>query len=191
MRKVLRILRSTVLIAGIAVCVVLCAGCKSVEPDSTESTPSREQRVADQQYAVSASDALMHFFRNNGYSVGYPDYYGGCYIADNVLHIRLVSPPKETMETLETVLSVYSPVVVYEFCEYSLNASQKYADTIAREMIDLKYAITGWGVDQKTGNIKINVLAEDIKKAEKFVKKRAEKGYPPILIEEGQYAVLD
>lgn len=191
MKKSLWILISAVLVASAAVCIALGMDGKNTEFYPTETTPSWEQRAADQQYAVAASDALMHYFRNNGHTTDYPGYYGGCYIADNVLHIRLVSPREETLAALKTVLSAYAPVVVYEFCEYALNASQEYADTIAKEMLDLEYAVTGWGVDQKTGSIEISVLAEDMEKAEKFVKKRKEKACPPILIKEGQYISLD
>ena len=191
MKKTLWILLSVILVVGIVACVVFDAEHKSAEPDSIESTPSWEQKVADQQYAVVASDALMHYFRNNGYITDYPDYYGGCYIADNVLHIRLCSPTEETMKTLKTVLSVYSPVVVYEFCEYSLSASQKYADTVAKEMLDLEYSVTSWGIDQETGNVEIGVLAEDMERAQDFLKNREEEGYPPIVIEEGYYMRLD
>lgn len=191
MKKFLWILLSVILVAGITVCVVLCLKPKSTEPDPTESTPSWEQRVADQAYAVAASDALMHFFRNSGHTTDYPDYYGGCYIEDGILHIRLVSPPEETLATLKSVLSVYSPVVMYESCKYSYNESKKYADTIAKEMIDREYGVTSWHIDQITGNIEIGVLAEDMEKAEKFVKKKKKKGYPPIVIQEGQYIKLD
>lgn len=188
MKKKLWILIPIVLVAGIAVCIFVTLDRKNTEPDPTESTPSWEQRVADQAYAVAASDALVHYFRNNGYVTGYPDYYGGCYIADNVLHIRLCSPLEETMSELKMVLSVYSPVVVYESCEFSYMKSKEYADTIAMEMIDKGFAVTSYCVDQKTGNIKISVLAEDVKDATKFAKKKNKRDYPPIVISKGNYA---
>ncbi|MBQ3530165.1 MAG: hypothetical protein IJA47_06730 [Oscillospiraceae bacterium] len=189
-KKTLWILILAALAAGIAICVALTLDRKNTESDPTESTPSWEQRVAEQQYAVAASDALMHYFHNNGYVTDYPDYYGGGYIEDGVYHIRLCSPLEETMAELKMVLSVYSPVVAYESCEYSLNASQKYADTVAKEMLDKEFGVTSWHVSNRTGNIEIAVVAEDMEAAEKFIKKRQEKGYPPIIITEGNYIEL-
>ena len=188
MKKILWILLSVILAAGIAVCIFLSLSREAVKPGATESTPSWEQRVIDQQYAVAASDALVYYFRNNGYVTDYPDYYGGCYIADNVLHIRLCSPSEETMSELKMVLSVYSPVVVYESCEFSYTKSKEYADTVAMEMIDKGLAVTSWHVSNQTGNIEISVLAEDVKDATKFAKKKKKKGYPPIVISKGNYA---
>ena len=190
MKKILWILLSVILAAGVAVCIFLSLSREGVKPDATESTPSWEQRVIDQQYAVAASDALVYYFHNNGYVTDYPDYYGGCYIADNVLHIRLCSPSEETMSELKMVLSVYSPVVVYESCDFSYTKTKEYADTVAMGMVDKGLAVTSWYVSQQTGNIEIKVLAEDLKEATKFAKKKKKKGYPPIVVSEGNYVQL-
>lgn len=151
MKKTVWILIPIVLVAGITVCIFLSVDRKAAEPDSTETTLSWEQKMMEQQYAAAANEALMHYFRNNGYVTDYPDYYGGRYIADGVLHIRLCSPPEEILSELKTVLSVYSPVVVYESCEYSYMKTKEYADTLANEMIDKGFALTSWYVSAQTG----------------------------------------
>ena len=92
------------------------------------------------------------------------------------------------MSELTMVLSVYSPVVVYESCEFSYIKLKEYADTVAMEMVDKGFAVTSWHVSNQTGNIEISVLTEDVKDATKFAKKKKKKGYPPIVISKGNYA---
>ena len=76
----------------------------------------------------------MQYFYDLGYVTDYPDYFGGCYIEDDKLHIRLVNPSDEDVTALSRVLDRYADVVVYENGEMSMADLQAYADETVDEL---------------------------------------------------------
>ena len=155
-----------------------------------------EQLVLAQEKAVAANEALMQYFYDNGYVTTYPDFFGGCYISENVLHIRLTSSTEETMAVLHDVLAGYEDAVVYEDCSCSQAELQKYADGSAKEIQKQGYDVTYWYVDSINNKIVIGVLAEDAKGASDFAENKQmvgkSKGMPNIVIvEESAYPVAD
>lgn len=157
--------------------------------------PSYEELAAAQARAVAADGALMWYFLENGWVLEYPEYFSSRYIEDNILHIRLVSPTDQEMDTLRKVLSGYEDVILYEYGQYSQKDLQAYADAAAMELEEQGCAVTYWYVDSTTGSIVIGVLPEDIDLAKALIENEqaspsgGEK--PEIIIEKGGYAVLD
>lgn len=153
--------------------------------------PTYEELFAAQKMAVDANETLMRYFHENGWREEYPNYYGGRYIADNILYIRLLSPSAKTMEMLEDMLRPYSEAVVYEFCEYSFAESQAYANDIALELVELGYAVTSWYVDNRTGDVVISVQEDVVEEVTEIVD--VQQTYtlpgrtPDIIIKKGEY----
>ena len=146
----------------------------------------------DQKAAADANNALMEYFFNQGYVSDYPAYFGGCYIEDNKLYVKLVYPTDEEMKSLTNVLARYGAAVVFEEAEASMADLQKYADRIAGELKDNGYAVTMWCVDSISGNIKIAVLEEDLEAVKNWISDMSKnKNLPTVIIEEGAYFVLD
>ena len=122
----------------------------------------------------------------------YPDYFGGCYIESDNLHIRLVNPSDEDVTALSRVLDRYAEVVVYENGEMSMADLQAYADETADELIKLGYQVTSWYVDSITGNVVIQVLEEDLSAVTAWVAGMVENSSAPqIIVEKGNYISLD
>lgn len=153
--------------------------------------PTYEELFSAQKMAVDANETLMRYFHENGWREEYPNYYGGRYIADNVLHIRLFSPSVKTMEMLEDMLRPYSEAVVYEFCEFSFAESQAYANDIALELVELGYAVTSWYVDNRTGDVVISVQEDAVDEVTEMVDVRQtyalSERTPDIVIKKGEY----
>lgn len=149
-------------------------------------------KFEDQKAAVDANNALMEYFFNQGYVSDYPAYFGGCYIEDNKLYVKLFYPTDEEMKNITNVLARYGAAVVFEEAEASMAELQEYADRIANELMDNGYAVTMWGVDSISGNIEISVLEEDFEAVTDWISDRSEnKNLPKIIIEKGGYFVLD
>lgn len=147
---------------------------------------------ANQKQAVEANESLMQYFYDQGYVTDYPDYFGGCYIESDKLHIRLVNPSDEDVTALSRVLDRYAEVVVYENGEMSMADLQAYADETADELIKLGYQVTSWYVDSITGNVVIQVLEEDLSAVTAWVAGMVENSSAPqIIVEKGNYISLD
>ena len=93
---------------------VMMLFCHTPGVSATKAELTMDEKIADQKMAVDANEALMQYFLDNGWMHEYPEYFGGCYIADNILHVRLVSPSEQTMETLKSIFRPYAKAVVYE-----------------------------------------------------------------------------
>ena len=147
---------------------------------------------ADQRKAVEASNVLMGYVLSNGYEADYPAWFGGCYIEDDQLHVKLVSPTEEERKSVAAVLSYYDDVVVFEHAEASVADLQKYADRTANELIENGYAVTSWYVDSITGHVVISVLEEDFSAALAWVDATLPSGSAPqIEIQIGEYISPD
>ena len=144
----------------------------------------------DQAVAVAASEALMRYFFNQGYVTDYPSYYGGRYIKDNKLYVRLVSPTEAEKAKLSSIFAPYKESVVYQYSDMSMNDLQEYADKIFIRLREEGYKVAGYGVDDITGDIVIGVLKEDVEAATAWVKANL-RVYPKVVIEEGGYVELD
>ena len=151
--------------------------------------------MAAQKRAVMANEALTQYFYANGFVVGYPEYINGCYIEDNVLHIRLALPTEQEMAALNDVLSNYKDVIIYEYSQYSHAELIEYAGRVAAELEKRGCEVTQYCVDSITGNIVMGVLPEHVRTAKTLVEKQQisaiENTFPKIVIEEAGYIVLD
>lgn len=146
----------------------------------------------EQKEAVGANNALMAYLFGKGYVTNYPEWFGGCYIEGNKLHIRLVSPSEEEMKRISDVLVHFGDVVVYENAERSMTELQAYADQTADELRKLGYEVTSWYVDSITGNIVIAVLEKDFEAATAWVGDTLKnESDPQIVIEKGGYIDLE
>ena len=149
-------------------------------------------KFAEQKEAAEANNALMEYFFDQGYVTDYPTYFGGCYIENNKLHIKLVSPTDEEMKEISAVLSRYGDTVVYHNSKMSMSDLQAYADKTAKELIAHGYAVTLWYVDSISGNIVIEVLEEDLSEATAWVADNTDnQAQTQIIIEKGSYISLD
>ena len=144
--------------------------------------------IKNQEQAVKASDALTRYFLSQGYVPDYPAYYGGCYIENNRLHVRLVAPTDQEMSEISLVLDLYKNVVVYHYGEYSMSDLQAYADQTVDKMIALGYRVTEWCVSDRTGDVVIAVLEEDFDAAVAWAADALE-DYPKVVIEIGDYVI--
>lgn len=147
---------------------------------------------AKQKQAVEANESLMQYFYDQGYVTDYPDYFGGCYIEDDKLYVRLVNPSDEDVTALSRVLDRYADVVVYENGEMSMADLQAYADETVDELIELGYKVTSWYVDSITGNVVIQVLEEDLSAVTEWIADRNDQhsGFK-VIVEKGDYITLD
>jgi hypothetical protein len=142
----------------------------------------------DQAVAVAANEALMRYFFNQGYVTDYPSYYGGRYIKDNKLYVRLVSPTEAEKAKLSSIFAPYKESVVYQYADMSMNNLKEYADKIFIRLREEGYKVAGYGVDNITGDIVMRVLKEDVEAATAWVKANLHV-YPKVVIEEGGYAI--
>lgn len=115
----------------------------------------------EQKRAVEAQNWLMTYFFVQGYVTEYPDWFGGCYIEDGMLYVKLVSPSEDVRETLSQRLDFYKDVVVFLDEELSLSVLQDYADRGAEELMGLGCEVTSRYVDSVEGQIVISVLEKD------------------------------
>lgn len=109
------------------------------EAGAIEKDLTIEEIVEAQAQAVAANEALMQYFFDNGWVREYPEYFGGCYIKDNILNVRLVNPTEQTMEILSAIFTGYQDVVKYEYCQYSQKTLQQHADVTSMELKDDGY----------------------------------------------------
>ncbi len=144
----------------------------------------------DQKQAVEAQNWLMTYFFVQGYVTEYPDWFGGCYIEDGLLYVKLVSPSEEVRETLSRRLDHYKDVVVFLDEELSLSVLQDYADRGAEELMDLGCEVTSWYVDSVDGQIVITVLGKDHAAATAWAEAASREGVQ-IKIEIGGYISPD
>ena len=151
--------------------LLLCASCKRQNPDnnSPSESLSLEEKAAAQKRAVDANEALMGHFGSNGSAVDYPDYFGGAYIEENKLHVRLVNPSQQTLDTLKSVFSGYQDVVIYEDAAYSRAALLEYMDKLMTALLKEDCGVTEGSVSSKTGDISIAVIEEDLDRAKQLV----------------------
>jgi len=149
-------------------------------------------KFADQKRAVDANNILMGYLFAKGYVTDYPDWFGGCYIEDNKLCIKLVSPSDEELNKIYEILDSFKDVVVYKTSEMSISDLQAYADQTADRLLAQGYEVTSWYVDSVTGNIVIAVLEKDFEAASEWVNSALNDGSKPkIVIEAGGYVELD
>ena len=145
-------------------------------------------KFSEQKEAVEANNVLMSYFFSKGYVTNYPEWFGGCYIEENKLYIKLVSPSDEEMKNISQILAPFDNVIVYKNAEMSMSELQAYADKTAYELIDLGYEVTSWYVDSITGNIIISVLEKDFEAVTEWVHTASQNGtLPKIVIEIGGY----
>ena len=143
---------------------------------------------AEQREAVCAHNALISYFFSRGYVTNYPEWFGGCYIEENKLYIKLVSPSDEEMKNITQILAPFDKVIVYKNAEMSMADLQEYADKIANELINSGYEVTSWYVYSITGNIIIAVLEKDFEAVTEWVDTALQSNNAPkIVIEIGEY----
>jgi hypothetical protein len=147
-------------------------------------------KFADQKRAVDANNILMGYLFAKGYVTDYPDWFGGCYIENNKLYVKLTSPSDEELNKIYEILASFKDVVVYKTAEMSMADLQAYADQTANNLILQGYEVTSWYVDSVTGNIVIAVLEKDFEAAKEWIR-GASKDSPKIVIEVGEYVELD
>lgn len=144
---------------------------------------------SEQKAAADASETLENYFSDYG---SYPEWYGGCYIEENMLHVKLVSPTEKDIEKISDILAAHKDCVVYEDGENPITELQKYADDLTGELLSLGYNITHWYVDPISGNIIIGVLEIDFETLSELIsKKYSEDGMPNVTVEKGNFIALD
>ena len=145
---------------------------------------------SEQKEAVIAHNFLMSYFLGRGYN--YPEWFGGCYIKENKLYIKLVSPSDEEMKNISQILDPFDNVIAYENAEMSMSELQEYADKTAKELMENDYEVTFWYVDSITGNIIIAVLEKDFEAVTEWINTASQNdNAPKIVIEVGRYIELD
>lgn len=146
-------------------------------------------KFAEQKEAVDAHNYFISYLMaRNG--ADYPEWFGGSYIKDGKLHIKLVSPSEEEMKSISNALAHLSDVIVYENAEKSMADLQAYADQTADALIKLGYEVTSWYVDSVTGNVVISVLEKDLEAVTEWMNTASQNGnLPKIVIEIGEYTV--
>lgn len=171
--------------------VTLFCSIPGVSAYAVERELTVDELIEAQKQAVEANEILMQYFFADGWVLEYPDYFGGCYIDDNILHVTLVEPTTEEYKTLDTILSDYKNVIVFEYRSYSQASLQDYADSTAAELKKQGIEVTHWYVEVETGNIIIGVVSNDIDSADKKVAEIKSRSFrsstPQIVIEEGEY----
>ena len=149
-------------------------------------------KFSEQKEAVDAHNVLMSYFFSKGYVTNYPEWFGGCYIEENKLHIKLVSPSDEEMNNISQILAPFDNVIVYKNAEMSMTDLQEYADKTAYELTALGYEVTSWYVDSITGDIIISVLEKDFEAVTERLNTASQNGnLPKIVIEIGGYTDLE
>lgn len=147
-------------------------------------------KFLEQKESVNAHNCLMSYFFSTGYVTNYPEWFGGCYIEENKLYIKLVSPSDEEMKNISQILAPFDDVIVYENAEMSMSELQAYADKTAKELMENEYAVTSWCVDSITGDIIISVLEKDFEAVMGWVNTALKNdSAPKIVIEIGGYIV--
>lgn len=144
----------------------------------------------DQKQAAEAQNQLMSYFFVQGYVTEYPDWFGGCYIENGLLYVKLVSPSEEVRETLSRRLDHYKDVVVFLDEELSLSVLQDYADRGAEELMALGCEVTSWYADSVEGQVVIAVLEKDHAAATAWAEAASREGVR-IKIEIGDYTSTD
>ncbi len=183
--------KKTCLFAIILSMVMLFCSIPGVSVNAAEQALSVDELIAAQAKAVEANEILMQYFFAEGWVLEYPDYFGGCYIEDNILHIRLVEPTTEEFKIVEAILSDYENAIVFEYGSYSQASIQDYADSTVAELKKQGLKVTHWYVEAETGNVIIGVMPTDIESA--TVKVAEIQNYSfrnsdlKIVIEEGEY----
>ncbi len=171
--------------------VMLFCSIPGVSANAAEREFAVDELIAVQKQAVEANEILMQYFFAEGWVLEYPDYFGGCYIDDNILHIILVEPTTEELKILDAILSDYENAIIFEYGSYSQASLQDYADSTAAELKEQGLRVTHWYVEVETGNVIIGVVSNDIDSAN--VKVAEIQNYtfrsstPKIVIEEGEY----
>lgn len=173
------------------VVIALLIALGSIPATAVDEEVSINELIAAQAQAVEANRILMQYFYANGEGYEYPDYFSSCYIEDNILHIRLVSPTSEQLSLLTDVLSDYKNDIVFEYGAISQTDAQNLAVETAAELMEQGIEVAHWYVEAKTGNIIIGVISEDIHSANQLVNQNQTyslgSSYPQIIIEEGEY----
>lgn len=162
---------------------------------ATGKVDSFEKLVAAQKRAVAANEKLMQYFWGNGWATEYPEFFGGCYIEENILNVRLVNPSAQTMDALSSVFAGYEDVVTYVFGKNSQASLQLHADETAAELKEFGYGVTHWYVDSFTEEIIIGVLEKDVDAVSCLIqgKRTDSRGNerPEIIIEKSEYVTTD
>ena len=175
---------------AVLLCIVMLL-CSILTTNATYQEPQNDDYIESQERAVEANEILMQYFYANGWILEHPNYFGGCYIENNILHIRLISPTSKEMSVLKDILSDYENVVVYEYGNLSLESVNNYADETVAELKNQGIKVTEWYVDATTYNIIIGVIPDYLSSANTIVEEiraRALKNsYPNIIIVEGGY----
>lgn len=180
--------RSRLLAALLSIVMLFC---NMFIVNAADQEPSIAEKIEAQAQAVEANEILMQYFITEGWVLEYPDYFGGCYIEDNILHIRLVSPTSEESATLNDILSDYENVISYEYGNFSQTSIQNYANETAKELKNQGFEVTHWYVDVETCAVVIGVISDDVNSANALVEEKqtysVRNAYPNIVIEEGEY----
>ena len=199
------------LISLVAIWLLFCVSCtqqepkddasaqvtpSTTDPTSTQPTRSLEDRIAAQKRAVDASEVLNQYFYSNGWkSTELPDYYGGMYIEDDLLHVRLVNPSQQTMDFFKALFAGYSDVVVYEDAEYSRAMLLQYMDVLFVALHEKGCKITETSVGSSTGIIEIGALEEDLERVKQLVNHYQKilwgQNAPPVHVVKGVYSRLE
>lgn len=216
-KKLLRL----IFILFVAISLLFCASCRSPEPGdpttqptqslsdntstketlanqksddtSTKETLSVEEMMAAQKRAMDACQVLNEYFYCTGWSNhNLPDYFGGMYIEDNILHVRLANPSQQTRDFLTALFTNYRDVVVFEDAEYSRAMLLEYMDVLYTALNENGCKLTEGCVDSKTGVIEISVLEEDLDRTKQLVEHLQKilwgQNAPPVDVVKGFYA---
>ncbi len=183
--------KKTRLFAVILSMVILFCSIPTASMNAANQAPSVDKMISEQAQAVEANEILMQFFFAESKTLEYPSYFGGCYIEDNVLHIRLAAPTAEEIAILEKILCNHKDVIIFEYSDHSQASLQNYADKTAAELKKQGIAVTFWYVEVETGNVIIGVLPADMDTATAKIAKmqNASPTDPKIIITEGGYSV--
>ena len=179
------------LIAVLLSMVMLFCSIPGVSANAAEREIAVDELIAAQKQAVEANEILMQYFIAEGWGLEYPDYFGGSYIDDNILHIILVEPTVEEFKTMDAILSDYKNAIIFEYGNYSQANLQDYADSAVAELKKQGIEVTHWYVEVETGNIIIGVVSDDINSAAMKVAEIQRYSFSSsmhkIVIEEGEY----
>lgn len=180
-------------IQRVAICLlvlILLGGVSGA--NATNESPSITELISAQERAVAANEVLMQYFFDSGWITEYPGYFGGCYIEENILHVRLVPPTDQAVAALSEVLAGYEDVIVYEVCQSSQAELQEYTDETTSALIELGYRVTHSYIDSTTGSIVIGVVEEDVNAVNLLIEERKTYAFgshaPNVIIEAGSYS---
>lgn len=120
------------------------------------------KEAPEQSSALGAHELLMeHIATLFG---GYPDYFGGDYVQDSVLHIQVTDLSGSGAKKIRNLLKGYEACIVLEEVEYSYNDLFDLGESAAEEINAAfsSYVVTSYGVDVKRNVCLITLASEDV-----------------------------